>query len=444
MRKINFIAAMLTAAFAAGAPAQTGAETPQKNEKPPVHNRVIIDGKIDNNTDPDFIPQLIISTQDPEFDAWLKMPKNAVPQISTVKKVSFGEKFALFPLIRNAAAKNGAFKLKYTITAAAPDGKRITIVENADFEGKKDAQGGIIACPDIIEIKFDRKYQPGKYAFTISATDEIARKTASNSACVEVAQWEPPTPITDEAELEKAFRTFSIKPSPELLYAMYFSDKLELEQKPAPYNLNFTIIGFFKAAFIRFDFLADELTLKIAALKNIDRSKLILISRFMGKHPIKNEHLTDAEIKYQEALYRAEIPNPYENWHKVLASAQIDMLWGEFYATGAYRPLRRIMNLLMNENESLYAQKLLKEKRRPKTDSEWNKFTMGVLHLLAVKSILRNAGESDLADQYCVWAYENKDLPEESMKVMERYFDDAKTENSQFKKAFKDVQFPQK
>ena len=87
MLKPIFIAALAAAVFAAGAPAQTGAETPQKNEKPPVHNRVIIDGKIDNNADPDFIPQLIASTQDPDFDAWLKMPKNAVPQISTVKKV---------------------------------------------------------------------------------------------------------------------------------------------------------------------------------------------------------------------------------------------------------------------------------------------------------------------------------------------------------------------
>lgn len=440
---IAALALAIQQALAAGAPrGQTPAAEPE--EKTAAHTMAVIDGKLDANSGPDFAAQIMATTQDADLDAWRKMPKNAVPQISTANKVVFGEKFSLFALVRNASVKDGKFSLKYTITAAAPDGKILTIVEGAEFEGAKKSPRDMIVCPDVIDIKFDRKYQPGTYTFTVSATDQNARKTVSNSAKVEVAQWREPKPIDGDEELDRAFRTFSLKPSPELLYAMYFSDKLDLEQKNAPYNLNFIILGFFKAAFLRFDFLLDELMLKFDSLPPKDRAKVILISRFTGKRPIKNSHLGAAEIKYQDALYRAEIPNPYENWHRVLAPSQMDMLWGEFYASGAYRPIRRIMNLLANEKESQYAQSLLKARLRPKDDAQWNRFTMGMLHILAVKSILRNAGESDLADQYCVWAYENRDIPEESMKVMAPYFDEANAERSQFKKAFKDVNFPLK
>lgn len=384
------------------------------------HTQFILDNKLDKNEKKQFDAQLIASTIDADMDAWHKMPKDAIAQLTSINKVRFGEKFSIFPLVRNATInKDGKFKIKYTISATAPDGKILTIVDSASYEGTKKTSHDILACPDVIDIKLDSQYQKGIYTFTIAVLDELAKKNVSNSTKVEIVDWIVPTQIDSTEILDKTFYTFHLKPSAELLYSMFFSTKLSLLKRNAPYQLNFMMLGFFKAGFLHYDFLIDEIVKNFANLKPDERSKAILLMRITGKKPINEKLLTQIEIKYQQNLQKTNIPNPYEHWDKVLAPAQIDMLWGEFYANGNYKPVRRIMNLLINSKEAKFVEQLIKQKRRPKTAKETNQFTMGMLHILSIKSLLRNANMCDRVDQYCVWAIENNDLPEESMHVIE-------------------------
>ena len=400
------------------------------------HKQFILNEKLDKNESTDFQPQIIASTIDADMDAWYKMPKGAIPQLTSINTIRFGEKFSLFPLIRNASVKDGKFKLKYTITATAPDGKNLIIVDNATYEGIKKDSHDVIVCPDIIDIKLDEQYQKGTYTFTISAFDENTKINVSNSTKIEIIDWKAPKPIEDPQLLDQAFYTFHLKPSAEFLYSMFFSKQLNFEQKRAPYQLNFMMLGFFKAAFLHYDFLIDEIVKDFEKFDPQSRTKIILLRRVLGKKPILHSKLSAIEIKYQQNLQKATIPNPYEHWDKVLAPAQMDMLWGEFYANGTYKPVRRVMNLLMNEKESKIVQVMINQKRRPQTEKEINQFTMGMLHILAVKSLLRNANISDRVDQYCVWAIENNDLPKESMDVIKPLLGNESQEESQFKKTF--------
>jgi hypothetical protein len=196
------------------------------------------------------------------------------------------------------------------------------------------------------------------------------------------------------------------------------------------------MIGFFKTAFNRYDFLIDEIIKNFENFQPAEKAKIVLLLRVLNKKSIPLSKLSSNEIKYKQSLDKAVIPNPYEQWDRVLAPAQMDMLWGDFYATGAYKPIRRIMNLLMNEKEGKIAQEMIAQKRRPQTKKEINQFTMGMLHILAVKSLIRNADICDRADQYCIWAIENNDLPEESMSVIKPLFENEPQEQSQFKKMF--------
>ncbi len=417
MQKLKSTICVLLVAIASMATAM--AQQLQTNVKVSSHSKFILNNTLDKNESADFKPQIIISTIDSEIDAWHKMPKNAIPVLTSIKTVRYNEKFTLFPIIRNASVKDGKFNVKYTITATAPDGQNLTIVEKASFVGSKKETHNVIICPDIIDIKLDNQYQKGKYTFTISALDEHAKINVSTSEQIEIIDWKAPKPIDDKNMLNQAFVSFHLKPSADLLYAMFFSKELDFQKNNAPYNLDFTILGFFKAAFLHYDFLIDEIRNNFEKYKPDERAKIILLMRILGKKPFDEKILNNREIKYQRNLQKANIPNPYENWDRVLAAAQIDMLWGEFYANGTYKPLRRVMNLLINEKEAKIAQEMIAQKRRPKTEKEINQFTMGVLHILAVRTIIKSADACDRIDQYCVWAIENKDLPDESMQVIE-------------------------
>ena len=364
---------------------------------------------------------ILPSTMDGELDAWFRMPRNAVPRLTTIKKARFGEKFSLFPMIENAAVKDGKFSLKYSITAVAPDGAELEIVKNAAFGSSKNSKAAAVVCPDIIDLRFDKRYQSGRYVFRLSVSDEVSGEKTSGESAVELVAWQAPEPVKGADVLNSMFNTFHTKPSADLLYAMFFSKDLDLEDARAPYRLNFTILGFFKAGFLKYDFLIEEIMANFAKFDSADRNKIILISRAAGKPPILDSLLSPAEQSYQKSLFAAEIPNPYEEWHKTLAPVQMDMLWGEVYATGAYKPLRRIMNPLMNAKEAQFMMGVKASKKRP-ARRDFNKFTMGAIHVIALKSILQNAADCDLADQYCVWAIENRDLPEASLKALEPYF----------------------
>ena len=398
-----------------------GADSAAARAKSASHAKFYIDEKPVRPDGKSLKALLMPSTMDGELDAWFRMPRNALAHITTIKKARFGEKFSLFPMIENAAVKDGKFSLKYSITAVAPDGAELDIVENAAFGGSKPSKAAAVVCPDIIDLRFDKRYQGGRYVFRLSVSDEISGEKTSGESAVELEAWNPPEPVKGADVLDSMFRTFHTKPSADLLYAMFFSRDLDFEDARSPYRLNFTILGFFKAGFLKYDFLMEEIMANFAKFDSADRNKIILISRAVGKPPILDSLLSPEEQKYQKSLFAAEIPNPYEEWHNMLAPVQIDMLWGEFYATGAYKPLRRIMNPLMNAKEAQFMLGVKASKKRPER-KDFNKFTMGAIHVIALKSILQNAAACDLADQYCVWAIENGDLPAESQKTLEPYF----------------------
>ena len=426
MRKALAIFAFLAGAGLAAASAETPrAERPHLGALSVAHAEFTLDGKTQKiGADGGFEPLLIASTQSPEMDAWLKMPNGAEPYLVSIKSAYLGEKFSLYPIVRAPSPKGGKIKIRYSVVAASPAGEKLQIVDDAVYEATDMQKTAFVACPDIVDVSFDDRFQTGKYVFSITALDENSNRAATTSTAVELQKWHfPKQTIDDEKLLQRAFLDFHLNPSPDVLCAMYFSKKLDLSSKSAPHGLNYLLLGFFKSGFARFSFAFDGILENFASFDNLDKAKIILLNSVLGKPAIADAKLSPAQIKYQNNIRRAEIPNPYENWHKVMGVAQLDMLWGDFFATGAYKPVRRIMNLMVNADEADFAMKLKNANLRPQNDAEWNKYNVGLLHVAALRSLLRNAEMFDIVDQYCVWAVENGDLPEKSAKVLAPYFD---------------------
>ncbi len=426
MPKTPAILAFLAAtALAAALPEPAQARRTHLGTLSIAHTEFTLDGKtLGIGAGGGFEPLLIASTQSPEMDAWLKMPNGAAPFLVSIKSAYLGEKFSLYPIVRAPSPKNGKIKIRYSVVAASPAGERLQIVDDAVYEATDMKTSAFVACPDIVDVSFDDRFQTGKYVFSITALDENSNRAATNSTSVELQKWHfPKQTIDDEKLLQRAFLDFHLNPSPDVLCAMYFSKKLDLSSKSAPHGLNYLLLGFFKSGFARFSFAFHDILENFASFDNLDKAKIILLNSVLGKPAIPDAKLSPAQIKYQNNIRRAEIPNPYEDWHKVMGVAQLDMLWGDFFATGAYKPVRRIMNLMINADEADFAMKLKNAKLRPQNDTEWNKYNVGLLHVAALRSLLRNAEMFDIVDQYCVWAVENGDLPEKSAKVLAPYFD---------------------
>lgn len=140
--------------------------------------------------------------------------------------------------------------------------------------------------------------------------------------------------MLDAALVKKSILGFYLNPSPDTLYSLFFSKSLDLEQKGAPNDLNFINLGFLRAAFKRNSFLLPPMRENFAGFKPLDRAKIIFLFAVLDEARIDFNILTPAERDYQDAMRKAKIPDPYAEWDPVIGAAQIDMLWGEFFADG--------------------------------------------------------------------------------------------------------------
>lgn len=365
-----------------------------------------------------FSAQVVASPQDKKMEWWFNQPANSAPHVIQISSVYFHQEFSLFSFFENASIKDGKFHIKYTITSTDPKGKKTIVAKDIVQKGSKASKSIIVASTEIVGACFDKNNPDGLYTFEISAKDEISGETSTSKTHLRVVDWNAPIPMNDKKEVVNAIFNFYKNPSPESLYMIFYSNELNLEQRGAPNDLNYIYAGFFRSAFMRNSFLTPFLRDKFPSMSPLDRAKTIYLFALMDEARIDFNILTESEKKYQDAMRKANIPAPYAKWDKILGAVQIDLLWGEFFADGTYKPIRRIMDLLAYTEEGNFTLRMLTEKRRPKNREEWEKMMMGAYHSAALNSILDYASQFELIRNYCRWAIQNKDIPESSFKLL--------------------------
>lgn len=365
-----------------------------------------------------FAAMLYVSIQDPSMEWWFNVPANAAPHISELKKIFFNQEFSLFPFANNAKVKDGKFEMSYTITMESPDGKSTDLVRDAKFDGTKVSDDIIVACPDVIDFKLDRRFPEGLYKFKMSAKDKISGETSEYENHIRLTEWSVPATFADKKLVAEYVRAYSLQPSPEILYSIVFSNDFDLEQKGAPNSLNYTYLGFIKAAFKKNMFLISQIRDTFKSMSDINRAKFILILALLDAEAVDETQLTEVEKQYQKKIRTFKMPNPYGKWDPFLGAAQIDMLWGEFFANGTYRPIRRILNILSHAKDAAFADGLAEKRQAPKTREEWDRYMFGRLYKAALKTVAINASKYPLVEQYCAWALQHGDIPKVSYEVL--------------------------
>ncbi len=439
MKKVISIASFLLAAIlSAQTQAAANPAAPQKAEQAPAVNSATKKNEAQTPASPSvqkkaqqspaapqaqskrdaFAAMLYVSIQDPSMEWWFNVPANAAPHISELKKIFFNQEFSLFPFANNAKVKDGKFEMSYTITMESPDGKSTDLVRDAKFDGTKVSDDIIVACPDVIDFKLDRRFPEGLYKFKMSATDKISGETSEYENHIRLTEWSAPATFADKKLVAEYVRAYSLQPSPDILYSIVFSNDFDLEQKGAPNSLNYTYLGFIKAAFKKNMFLLSQIRDTFKSMSDINRAKFILILALLDAEAVDETQLTEVEKQYQKKIRTFKMPNPYGKWDPFLGAAQIDMLWGEFFANGTYRPIRRILNILSHAKDAAFADGLAEKRQAPKTREEWDRYMFGRLYKAALKTVAINASKYPLVEQYCAWALQHGDIPNVSYEVL--------------------------
>jgi hypothetical protein len=172
-------------------------------------------------------------------------------------------------------------------------------------------------------------------------------------------------------------------------------------------KINMPVFSLLMFAYGRHDFLLEDYRERFPSCTPFERRRILFLVTLTGGAPIEDDLLTEEEKAWRDKLGQLHLPNPYQSLN---TTEDLDFLWGEFFATGAYEPLRRMMDALQYRNESELVDRFLKEKTQPETDADKAAYERGVLFKKTLWSLTKYGLEDDLILNYLLWAMKNENL----------------------------------
>ncbi len=346
---------------------------------------------------------VVIIPTSTDLDFWFHTPGSLGINLYTNTEVFLGENFTVavaFYKIEFIAGE--PLDLEYSIRSVAPDGKVTMIADKQPFLVPA-YDGSVLLLPTVHSCTLVSKADLGKNVFKVEIRDKATKKVSRASAQLVAKQWEWPSGEADLSNLQKYYKTSA----PVALHQLAFSPKLKVERWIETGKINMPVFSLLMFAYGRHDFLLEDYRERFPSCTPFERRRILFLVTLTGGAPIEDDLLTEEEKAWRDKLGQLHLPNPYQSLN---TTEDLDFLWGEFFATGAYEPLRRMMDALQYRNESELVDRFLKEKTQPETDADKAAYERGVLFKKTLWSLTKYGLEDDLILNYLLWAMKNENL----------------------------------
>jgi hypothetical protein len=264
----------------------------------------------------------------------------------------------------------------------------------------------MIPIPRFPIITMEESDPYGSYGFAFEVEDKLSGQRADKEVTFELIPWENPEPLPDRQAIGEGMMKFYRTHDPKWLFAAYQSPALDMVQDHTPTGYNSSSLYFFKTAFAHNKFLLPHLRAAFADNSEQQRLNTLLLLAVLDEEPMPDEALSQTERDYQADCRTLKLLDPYG---PIQTPDQLDMLWGEFFATGTYAPIGHLVTALNLKSYSDALKKMKAESKRPETEEEQRDVRLGLTFSAAVWSIMANCRQHELVKQYCGWALEHND-----------------------------------
>ncbi len=337
---------------------------------------------------------------DKNMDYWFKSPPNTA-KIAYVSAVYAGEDFLYVPMAYNASKNDGdAFKIKCVITVSKCDNSAAKVVFDDYVSGVQQKAGCYIELPLSFTVQMEKSDIAGDYQITFSAQNYVSRETAQCVSKFTLKEWVRPD-IKIES-LADFYSGFNQNFSPENLYAAFFCKDLNFFLKGNWRGFNPFACSFFKFAFKKHKFLLEKLDEDFDKMHPDMRIKTLALFAICGAKAVEQNRLCRDEVFYQN-YFRNECDFSFDAYSATLSVADIDLLWGEFFATGTYKPFRKILDFMQSEAQMDFARKVAKDASLIKSNADRENTVKGLMGIVAQNSVAKNL-RNDLVARYLAYA----------------------------------------
>ncbi len=292
-----------------------------------------------------FDIQLLPVRADAALDAWHRVPARFTPQFAPVGRIHPGERVLLLvPLIGLTRAAQGDARVTLDVEQRRADGTVGGLGAGlVAWDGPPPAPGIAVLSRDQPGLSFGADEPLGPVRIRVRATDVPSGATVERSAELQLVAWSYGDLPADQAGFERFCTHYHRAPEPGQAVRA-FLDFAALERPDG--TLDLAITGFFLTLFRDQPWLVDHL---IATARGGDTARLKqatvllhllgLAARIAELHPDDPARGADA----RGAVSGLRLPDPYGPPE---SGAQLELLWGEYFASARWRPVRRIVSAL--------------------------------------------------------------------------------------------------
>jgi hypothetical protein len=286
-----------------------------------------------------FEPVVIITKQPAYHDFYIHTLGDVAPEFQDISSLWAQERVYIFVLAGNyAVSAANDVDLTFDLAIERPDGTKQTAGSDLKiYQGKMDDPQTVPFPEGVLAFSTDQSDPTGDYTFVVTVHDRIGhdiRVVRKKLQVISFKSAEPPDNFSAEDWMMNYYKT----PQPELalpaLRAMV--DKII----PANEGAWPPMIGFYDALLANNPWLVPVLA---EGMHHGPENETHAIARVLG-YALRNASQPPAGVTADDwdalAAARAEKwPDPEA---PLTDPSQLDMLWGKFFATGAFEPVNRI------------------------------------------------------------------------------------------------------
>ena len=364
----------------------------------------------------EFDALIVPSLMDSDMDGWYRIPLNSGPNIHRAHKVYKGQPFNLLLFFKGYSAdERNNVHLTYDVQIDYPNGKP-TDDKGSDilaYQGPINDSNSLLLNQQYLKIIFTDSYPLGTYKIKVTAYDKVSNKSFNNETAIELVAFSLGEKFATDKEVGEWVMGYYKNPTPaRAINGLFKSVQLEEEWM----NKYFNVITFFKRIFSDNPFLFKNITGLFKTFSADEKKKILLIAALMKDQsfePLITNH--EDLIKFYELSKQIKFP---DSTGDITSGMQLDILWSDFFATGKYEPIRKIVSALALQKHRGILEKIKKKEIDEVTDEIRNQATLEAVYQSAVWSLMSNCKQAPLVFKYCVFIYQNEKLDEDVKKQL--------------------------
>lgn len=385
----------------------------------------------------EFAPFLLVTSQVAHADIFLHAVNGVGPRYHPAARLYRGQRAFVLPFARGyALGPDGRTDLTFQVSIrkadGTPDGEP---VDGVLWQDRVPNPEWVLLPASLITFWTEPTDPLGRYEFTAQVRDSVSGRERTLRQTVEIVDYETPA-LPAGFDPDRWFQNYYLSPTPELalpaLAALF--DRLPADRRE---NALPPLLGFYDQLLGDNEWLLPFFGRRLLTANSDEGFALSLVLAYhLRKSPVAPPVLPPGvwERLHDYAGYAW----PGESSGELLRPAQLDDLWGRFYASGLYAPVERILRPLAHaadlgalarwqaahaETEAMEVAPL--DPEDPDLPAEVRR---ELVLRAALWSLMSNAGSHPLVEGYLRWSAISEAVDPSVRELLRRGFEAAPAE----------------